>query len=429
MLGIRRVTRTAFICALLTSAGCSYRASDSASEDSTTDTEGGKSGAEAAGGGGAAASSNLTDADGGEAGQPAQCAGCASGACLKDGSCVECTPQNDRCPKGEYCSSENECTRGCKNGTTSCASGVCGKDHNCKRCIDDSECIAGYTCSGGECMEACGSAQEGTSKGCGGDMICCSERCSNLAENRNCGACGNSCASGQFCGLSACAEAGEGGGSGADSALCVECHDTTLASVCSVAKVTVILDSSKNPTDGNRVPGRAVGVALRDSCSTSPKLLEAEQDSISALNLTTGRPVSDGSELLVVAGGAFYQNLEGYLEGRQITPLYLNYTNDVTEFRRTGTNKIVASLPMAGDHDSHDIFIIQFMRDPASGSLILNEQGFWLSGTVAGAYQMVHGLLPQLDRQDQAWYAYEWTDADGDKAPDLGEIKLLDSGK
>ena len=89
----------------------------------------------------------------------------------------------------------------------------------------------------------------------------------------------------------------------------------------------------------------------------------------------------------------------------------------------------MVSLPTAGDHDSHDIFIIQFAREPASGSLVLNEQGFWLSGTVAGAYQLSHGLLPALEQQDQAWYAYEWTDLDGDRAPDLNEIQLLASGR
>jgi len=206
------------------------------------------------------------------------------------------------------------------------------------------------------------------------------------------------------------------------------CHDTTLANLCSVAKVTVILDTNKNSSDGNRVPGRALGAALRDQCLPKPQLAEAEQDSAAALNLTTGRPVSDSSELLVVAGGPFFQNLEGYLEEQRITPLYWNATGEVTEFRKTATKQVVASLPIAGDHESHDIFIIQFMRDAASGSLVLNVQGFWLSGTVAGAYHVSHALLAELEQQDQAWYAYEWTDLDGDRAPDLNEIHLLEAG-
>ena len=68
------------------------------------------------------------------------------------------------------------------------------------------------------------------------------------------------------------------------------------------------------------------------------------------------------------------------------------------------------------------------MRDPDSGSLILNAQGFFLSGTVAAAYHLNNALLPELAAQDQAWYAFDWTDRNGDKAPNTDEIALLSSG-
>jgi len=423
--------------ALLFSPACGSNSSDNDNSGgtSTTSGDGGKSGASTSGTAGKsqAGESNTESAGeggaGGEGGQANPCPGCASGFCLDDGTCVDCLPSNDHCPKGEYCTAENQCAPGCKNDTTSCASGICNDDHNCKRCIDDSECFGGSICSSGTCTAACGAEQEGTSTGCGDGMTCCSERCSDLlVDSRNCGTCGKACATGQFCGRTACDSAGEGGAGGAGAESCVECQDTTLSGVCSVAKVTVILDTSKNSSDGNRVPGRAIGAALRDGCPTKPTLSEAEQDSVEALNITTGRPVSDSSELLVVAGGPFFQNVEGYLEDQKITPLYWSYNTDVSEYRKTATKEVVISLPLAGDHDSHDFFIIQFARDPASGSLILNMQGLWLSGTVAGAYQLIHGLLPDLSTQDKAWYAYEWTDQDGDKAPALNEIRLVDSG-
>ena len=441
MLRIGRATWATIVAALLVGSACSGKTPDdgnSAEDDSAPPAQGGKSGSlGSAGKAGRAMTVVLANGEGGESGEGGEggeapaCPGCASGFCLADGTCVDCLPSNDHCPTGQYCSADYECAAGCKNDTSSCASGVCGKDHNCRHCISDSECSADFVCSAGECTAACDATQEGTSKGCGGDLVCCSQRCSDLrVDSQNCGACGKTCNAGQFCGLTACGNEGEGGASGATGAdeSCVACHETTLASLCSVGKVTVILDTNKNTSDGNRVPGRALGAALRDNCVPKPVLSEAEQDSVEALNITTGRPVSDSSELLVVAGGPFFQNLEGYLEQQRIAPLYVSSTNEVTEFRRTATREVVASLPIAGDHDSHDIFIIQFMRDPASGSLILNEQGFWLSGTVAGAYQLSHGLLPELDQQNKAWYCYEWTDLDGDQAPDMNEIQLLDSG-
>jgi len=348
------------------------------------------------------------------------CASCDSGQCLDDGTCVDCLPTDDQCARGKYCDGESyTCVSGCKADGSTCASGVCNDDHSCQSCINDRECAAGLVCSNGECSPACTDEQEGTTDGCSAGLTCCSMHCSDFStDSRNCGGCGNTCASGQFCGVT-CADSPGG---------CPVCQDATLANVCSVAKVVVILDSSKNSSDGNRTPGRAMGAALSEQCPTQPTLTEAEQDSVEALNLTTGRPVSNSSELLVVAGGPFYQNLEGYLEEQKITPLYWKVGMDSTEYRSNKTDDVVVSLPIVGDHDSHDIFIIQFMRDPDSGSLILNAQGFWLSGTVAAAYHLNNALLTDLKAQDKAWYAYEWTDKDGDKAPDADEIELLESG-
>jgi hypothetical protein len=78
----------------------------------------------------------------------------------------------------------------------------------------------------------------------------------------------------------------------------------------------------------------------------------------------------------------------------------------------------------SADNLSHDFFIIQFMRDASSGSLVLNAQGFWESGTVAATYQLVNVVLPALSTFDKSWYAYEWSDMNGDMAPDADEITL-----
>ncbi len=338
------------------------------------------------------------------------CPGCESGFCLPDGACVACLPDNDHCPQGQYCTAQNECAPGCKADGSSCASGSCGPDHSCDNCISDDECTPDLVCGGGVCAAACTAQQEGTNVGCSTGLTCCDLHCTELeVDSQNCGACGSSCGAGQFCGLS-------------------DCQDVSLGNVCSVSKVIVILDTTKNSADGNRVTGRAMGAALGALCGSRPTVIEAEQDSVEALNFTTGQPVSDGGELLVVAGGPYYQMLEGYVESEKIAPLYWKVLEDSTEYRKTSNDETVVSLPIAGDHESSDFFIIQFMRDSKSGSLILNAQGFWLSGTVAAAYQLEHGVLPALPASNHAWYAYSWTDADGDKAPDLDEITLVDSG-
>jgi hypothetical protein len=141
------------------------------------------------------------------------------------------------------------------------------------------------------------------------------------------------------------------------------------------------------------------------------------------------RAANGGGELLVVAGGPFYQNLEGYLEAQRLAPVYWYGGDGFSEFRNSADDAPIATLPIDSDHDSHDFFVIQFMRDPESGSLALNAQGLWLSGTVAATYQITNGFLPKLPVLDQAWYVYEWDDTSGDLAPQLDEITLIDSGR
>jgi hypothetical protein len=331
---------------------------------------------------------------------------------LADGTCVDCLPEDDQCPAGEYCSAEdNTCVSGCKADGSSCASGRCGDDHSCESCISDDECAAGLVCGDGVCAAACKAKDEGTTKGCEDGLTCCDLHCTTLlVDSKNCGACGNACEEGQFCGQG-------------------ECADVTLSNVCAVSKVVVILDTTKNPAEGNRATGRAIGSALEELCPTAPKREEAEQEDVEALNFTTGQPVSNGGELLVVAGGPFFQAVEGYLETERIAPLYWKVLPKATEYRKTSDDKTVISLDIEGDHESQDMFIIQFMRDPKSGSLILNAQGFWLSGTVAAAYHVENTILPTLTAADQAWYAYSWVDKDGDLAPDADEIEEVASGR
>jgi hypothetical protein len=219
---------------------------------------------------------------------------------------------------------------------------------------------------------------------------------------------------------------GGAGGAGSDAA-CVACHDTTLANVCAITNAIVISDADKNTTDGNLAPARAMAAALKADCKSAPTVTEERQDTPDALNVTTGHPVSGGGTLLVVAGGPFFQNLEGYFE-QSSSPLYLMQVADMQEFVDRATGAVVVSRSASTDNLSHDFFIIQFMRDASSGSLVLNAQGFWESGTTAAAFEFVNGLLPTLTTLDKSWYAYEWTDANGDMAPDLNEIVLQASG-
>jgi hypothetical protein len=404
--------------------GAGGKAGGSGASSAGSTSRGGSSGSGGSGAHSGSTSSTAGDSSGGEGGASSPCAGCASGLCLADGTCVDCLPSNDKCPANEYCTAANTCAPGCKTNGSTCTSGVCDDQHDCKSCINDGECSAGRLCGGGVCAAACTTAQEGSNVGCGSGLTCCSAHCTDLGTDvQHCGVCGTACGGSQFCGLAECSQTGEAGAGGASGEACAACHDLTLANVCSISKAIVILDTTKNSSDGNRKPGRAIGAALAALCTPAPTVTEEEQDSQDALSITTGHPVAGGGSLLIVAGGPYFQTLEAYFE-QTSSPLYLAQVGDTQQFTDRATGAAVVSRSASADNLSHDFFIIQFMRDTSSGSLTLNAQGFWESGTVAATYQLVNVVLPALSTFDKAWYAYEWTDMNGDMAPDADEITL-----
>lgn len=376
--------------------------------------KGGKGGAggRAGAGGGAHAGAQPTG-DAGSVSEPSGGAGgvdAGAGAGPDAGSGGEtasgCEPSNDRCPAGQYCSDKsNTCVAGCKDDT-SCASGVCGTHHDCQNCISDQECSEARVCGAGQCASACSAEQEGTNQGCGVGLTCCSEHCvSTASDQQHCGACGTACNGTQFCGQEGCVAA-------------------RLSSLCEVGKLAVVLDGQ----DGDDPTGRALSQALVTHCATSQTSREVSQTVADVLNPSTGQPVSGGAELLLIAGGNYFQKAMGYLVANKVSPLTNLGTFDTYEIHDSASNALIASERIADVSDSHDLFAVQFIRDPSSSSLILNAYGFTVGGTAAATYYFTDVIAPNLATTDKAWFVGEWTDKDADKQPDLDELTLISSG-
>jgi hypothetical protein len=228
---------------------------------------------------------------------------------------------------------------------------------------------------------------------------------STANDQHHCGTCGVACTDSQFCGQSGCVA-------------------SRFSSLCQVAKAAVVLDGQV----GDDPTGRALGQALVDHCPTSPAVREVSQTVADVLNPSTGQPVSGSDELLVVAGGTFYQKGVDYMVLNRFAPLINSGTQDTFEIRDSSSNALIASELIADVSNSHDLFALQFMREPSSGSLLLNAYGFSIGGTAAATLYFQQILAPNLASATKGWYVGEWTDKNADQKPDVDELTNLASG-
>jgi len=128
--------------------------------------------------------------------QASDCAGNSGGpACdTAAGRCVPCTPTDDRCAAGQYCTTDNACAAGCRNDAACMGdggpNGRCDTaTRQCVACVTNDHCAAGTVCVGNVCVMGCT-----TERPCPSGQTCCDAACVDTTTSiAACGACGNRC--------------------------------------------------------------------------------------------------------------------------------------------------------------------------------------------------------------------------------------------
>lgn len=233
---------------------------------------------------------------------------------------------------------------------------------------------------------------------------CCGGKCVDVSRDvRNCGSCGNACGAQDFCA----------------SAPSVACAAAAIQNLCLNAAVTGVHDGV--PIDDAATV--VLVTALKAGCSTNPSGRAVDQGSTNVVDSVTGKPLAGGGELLVTAGGDAYNNPVRYLNSNRIAPIYATGT----DFRRSQNQSlVVVASNLTVDHD---FLVIQTVRDPTTGTLLLEAYGFDQAGTTAAAWYFANVMMPSLSSTTQAWYVYEWSDAGGDHLPNnASEFVLVQSG-
>ncbi len=128
--------------------------------------------------------------------QASDCAGDPGGpACdTTSGRCVTCTPTDDRCPAGRYCTADRACATGCRDDMACAADGGTSPrcdttTRQCVACVTNEHCAAGTVCVGNVCVMGCT-----TERPCPSGQTCCDAACVDTTTSiAACGACGNRC--------------------------------------------------------------------------------------------------------------------------------------------------------------------------------------------------------------------------------------------
>jgi hypothetical protein len=246
---------------------------------------------------------------------------------------------------------------------------------------------------------------------CAGALTCCSDHCVDTKKSpANCGACGVACTVGtQFCNGAACKE-------------------TVMANLCQSPKATVIQDGI---TEDDTV-GTAMATAL-GSCSPTVSVRTVLQSVVEGSNLDIvadgGRPLLGPGDMLVAAGGSFGQHAVDFLESKSSTPVVSTQVGTTITFVKRSNGQILRTLQESDLTASHDFALIELAVEPSNGTLTLIAQGLLASGTRAAGFYLTQVVAVSPATYDQAYYLYEWTDADADAMPDANEFVLVSSGR
>jgi hypothetical protein len=254
-----------------------------------------------------------------------------------------------------------------------------------------------------------GDAGDGGGPGsCPGTMTCCGGFCTDTTKDpQNCGACGTTCASAQFCNGTAC-------------------DDAALQNLCANPLATVVMD----PLSPDNEAGAALGAGLMKSCMPAVTVTTAAQDSGLVEDPVSGRPWVGGSDTLVFGGGFYGQAGVAYMETHKLAPLVAGVgAGNMSFIRNATTNADVVSVPQSTLTAHHDYFVLEVAVEPMSGTLCFMGYGLLVPGTSAAAYFFQNNVVVNPTMFPGAWYVYEWTDTDNDGVPSTADMfKLVGSG-
>ena len=231
-------------------------------------------------------------------------------------------------------------------------------------------------------------------------LDCCDGTCRDLSRNpAQCGACG--CPSGQFCSESACLAA-------------------SLGNVCANPRATVVLDGLSLDDQA----GLKLASALSTGCSPAVQVSQVLQADAGFL-AEDGRPDLGPGETFVAPGGGFGQRGVRYLDQAELSPVGVTADATGLVFFGRASGQTIAREDFTNLTDHHDLFVLEMVVEPVSGTLCLAAYGLMGPGTVAAAWLLENQVLPARASYSKSWYVFEWSDTNLDFLPNAADSFVL----
>lgn len=189
--------------------------------------------------------------------------------------------------------------------------------------------------------------------------------------------------------------------------------------LCAIGNGLVVQDGV--PTDD--MAAADLAASLVSTCGSFPTTTVMENKP-GVLEPSTGRPIGGPGSLYLLGGGETIQSAIAYLQTND-TPLMVSRAGNQYILTSRSTGQTVLSVDATTLDASHDLALIQIVREPRSGTVVLNAYGYYETGTKAGAFYFANQLAPTLATDANAYYVILWTDGNGDLAPNAGDTFML----
>jgi hypothetical protein len=184
-----------------------------------------------------------------------------------------------------------------------------------------------------------------------------------------------------------------------------DCSAIPMSRLCGRPHTTLIQDGLSPDDTSNAM----IQQALVDDCLPVPATASLEKGRAGAIDPTTGRPMAGKDNLLTIAGGNYVQKTVAYLDTIAATQVYLVTKQDGSWQYVSRAGTVVAELSSTTFSPTHDILLIELVRDPLSETPVLIAFGQEAESTRAAAWYVAHQILPHASSYDKSWYAFEWT--------------------